>query len=38
RFPYTDEDVLLKRPKLSLKNATFCPIAHQVLDRLSASL
>ncbi|TCZ70152.1 YkgJ family cysteine cluster protein [Flaviaesturariibacter aridisoli] len=38
RFPYTNEDVLLKRPRLSLKNATFCPIAHQVLDRLSATL
>lgn len=38
RFPYTDEDVLLKRPKLTLKNASFCPIVHQVLDRLSAGL
>ena len=35
RFPYTDEDVLLKRPQLTLKNATFCPIVYQVLDRLS---
>src|SRR5436190_3426995 len=25
RFPYTDEDVLLKRAHLTLKNATFCP-------------
>jgi len=38
RFPYTDEDVLLKRPKITLKNATFCPIVFQVLDRLSAQL
>ncbi|TCJ12687.1 YkgJ family cysteine cluster protein [Flaviaesturariibacter flavus] len=38
RFPYTDEDVLLKRPRITLKNATFCPIVHQVLDKLSASL
>ncbi|RYY88065.1 MAG: YkgJ family cysteine cluster protein [Chitinophagaceae bacterium] len=35
RFPYTDEDVLIKRPRLSLKNATFCPIVHEVLDKLS---
>jgi Fe-S-cluster containining protein len=38
RFPYTDEDVLLKRQKLTLKNATFCPIVHHVLDKLSADL
>ena len=37
RFPYTDEDVLIKRQKLTLKNASFCPIVHHVLDRLSAS-
>lgn len=35
RFPYTDEDVLVKRPKITLKNATFCPIVDKVLDRLS---
>jgi Fe-S-cluster containining protein len=34
RFPYTDEDVLLKRQALTLKNATFCPIVYHVLDRL----
>jgi Fe-S-cluster containining protein len=34
RFPYTDEDVLLKRQTLTLKNATFCPIVYHVLDRL----
>jgi Fe-S-cluster containining protein len=34
RFPYTDEDVLLKRPTLTLKNATFCPITYFVLERL----
>ena len=34
RFPYTDEDVLLKRPQLTLKNSTFCPIVHYVLERL----
>lgn len=37
RFPYTDEDVLVKRQALTLKNATFCPIVYNVLDRLSAS-
>lgn len=34
RFPYTDEDVLFKRPALTLKNATFCPITYYVLERL----
>ncbi len=36
RFPYTDEDVLLKRPNITLKNATFCPIVVFVLERLQA--
>jgi Fe-S-cluster containining protein len=35
RFPYTDEDVLIKRQKLTLKNASFCPIVYYVLDKLS---
>lgn len=35
RFPYTDEDVLIKRQKLTLKNASFCPIVFHVLDRLT---
>ncbi|MEI6950173.1 YkgJ family cysteine cluster protein [Paraflavisolibacter sp. H34] len=34
RFPYTDEDVLIKRQSLTLKNASFCPIVFHVLDRL----
>lgn len=34
RFPYTDEDVLLKRPALTLKNSTFCPAVHYVLEKL----
>ncbi|MFM2138651.1 MAG: hypothetical protein RJA57_958 [Bacteroidota bacterium] len=34
RFPYTDEDVLVKRPAITLKNVTFCPITFQVLERL----
>jgi len=38
RFPYTDEDVFIKRQKLTLKNASFCPITFYVLERLSNSL
>jgi hypothetical protein len=34
RYPYTHEDVLLKRPQLTLKNSTFCPIVHFVLEKL----
>jgi Fe-S-cluster containining protein len=34
RFPYTDEDVLFKRPALTAKNASFCPIVSKVLERL----
>ena len=34
RFPYTDEDVLLKRPVITLKNATFCPAVYYVLEKL----
>lgn len=34
RFPYTDEDVILKRQAITLKNATFCPITYFVLEKL----
>jgi len=34
RFPYTDEDVLLKRPAITLKNATFCPAVYFVMEAL----
>ncbi|HOZ85093.1 MAG TPA: YkgJ family cysteine cluster protein [Niabella sp.] len=34
RFPYTDEDVFLKRQALTLKNSEFCPITYYVLERL----
>jgi Fe-S-cluster containining protein len=34
RFPYTDEDVILKRPRLTEKNSTFCPIVVSVLEGL----
>lgn len=35
RFPYTDEDVIVRRQELTLKNATFCPITYFVLEKLS---
>ena len=38
RFPYTDEDVMIKRQKLTLKNSTFCPITYYVLDKLVENL
>jgi uncharacterized protein len=34
RFPYTDEDVILKRPRITLKNSSFCPIVYDVLESL----
>lgn len=34
RFPYTDEDVLIKRPALTQKNASFCPAVYFVLEKL----
>ncbi len=34
RFPYTDEDVFFKRPHITLKNSTFCPIVYFVLEKL----
>ena len=36
RFPYTDEDVLLKRPLITEKNASFCPAVYFVLEKLVA--
>lgn len=38
RFPYTDEDVLLKRPQLTLKNSQFCPAVFFVLEKLTEGL
>lgn len=35
RFPYTDEDVIFKRPAITLKNATFCPAVYFVLEKLT---
>jgi Fe-S-cluster containining protein len=34
RYPYTHEDVLIKRPLLTQKNSTVCPIVHYVLEKL----
>ena len=34
RFPYTDEDVFIKRQQLTLKNSSFCPITYFVLEKL----
>lgn len=36
RFPYTDEDVIMKRVPLTLKNSTFCPAVYYVLEKLLA--
>lgn len=36
RFPYTDEDVLLHRKQLTLKNASFCPAVFVILEKLTA--
>lgn len=38
RFPYTDEDVVLKRAVLTQKNSTFCPIVVSVLEGLLESV
>lgn len=34
RYPYTDEDVLLKQVALTLKNTTVCPATFYVMERL----
>jgi uncharacterized protein len=38
RFPYTDEDVLVKRPAITQKNSTFCPIVYHVLEKLMTAV
>ena len=35
RYPYTDEDVLLKRQSLTLKNTEVCPAVFTILEKLS---
>ena len=34
RYPYTAEDVLIKRPQLTMKNTEICPIVVFVLEKL----
>jgi Fe-S-cluster containining protein len=34
RFPYTDEDVIIRRQAITLKNSGFCPIVYFVLENL----
>jgi len=34
RFPYTGEDVFIKRKELTLKNCGFCPITYYVIEKL----
>ena len=34
RYPYTDEDVFLKRANLTLKNVMICPAAFTVMENL----
>lgn len=34
RFPYTDEDVFVKRPAITEKNIAFCPAAYLVIEGL----
>ncbi len=34
RFPYTDEDILIKRPAITQMNSTFCPAVFYVLEKL----
>jgi len=34
RYPYTDEDVFLKRKNITLKNTQVCPAAYFVLNKM----
>ncbi len=38
RFPYTNEDVIVKRQSLTLKNSSFCPIVYFVMEGLTQQL
>ncbi|MFM7672516.1 MAG: YkgJ family cysteine cluster protein [Bacteroidota bacterium] len=38
RFPYTDEDVLIKRSRITLENVRFCPITYRVVEGLMEKL
>ena len=37
RFPYTNEDVIIKRQALTMKNTSFCPITYYVIEKLIES-
>lgn len=34
RFPYMDDEFMLKRQPLALKNSSFCPITYFVIEKL----
>lgn len=34
RYPYTDEDVLVKRQALTVKNTEVCPAVYSILEKL----
>jgi Fe-S-cluster containining protein len=34
RYPYTDEDVFIKRRNLTMSNSTVCPAVHHILEKL----
>ncbi len=36
RYPYTDEDVLVKRSALTVKNAEVCPAVFTIMEKLTA--
>jgi Fe-S-cluster containining protein len=38
RYPYTDEDVFVKKQALSMKNLVICPAVSKVLDYMTESL
>jgi len=38
RYPYTDEDVLLKREALTLKNSEVCPAVFYILEKLAIQI
>ncbi|MDI1234747.1 MAG: YkgJ family cysteine cluster protein [bacterium] len=35
RYPYTDEDVFIKRKNLTLTNSSVCPAVHYILEKLT---
>lgn len=38
RFPYTDEDVLIDKPDITLKNSSFCPAVYLVLEMMEETI